>query len=125
MTPWLKRLSSPAAIGLGSLISLVNYYFLTVFAGISYDIYVMRTSPPDRPAAGGPASMVAFFMLGPLVAVILAPVTYLILNRLRRRGRDRVVGAIVLAHACISLAIVALFLFAESDGIAETQQLHP
>jgi hypothetical protein len=125
MAAWLQRLSSPAAISVSSLMSLVNYYFLTLSAGISYDIYLLRTSPPDRPAAGGPATMAAAFMLGPLVTIILAPVTYVILQWLRRRGRDRVVGAIVLAHACILLAIVALLLSVASDGAAETQQLHP
>lgn len=103
---WFLRFSSRGAITLGSMVAMINYYLVVLFAGISYDVHMLRNATPDRPYGGGPATMMAGFLGAPAATLVLTPVTYLLLRWLSTREHHVAASAVVLGHLALFLLIV-------------------
>jgi threonine/homoserine/homoserine lactone efflux protein len=78
------------------LMSILNYYAIILFLAIQYDI--------NHKLSGGPATMFYGLAAGPVIAVILSPITY-ILQRFLLKKKIRIVPQ------AISFLHLALFAF--------------
>ncbi len=82
------------------MVSLINYYIIILYFAINYDIKYELT--------GGPATMFFGLMDGPIMAIVLTPITYLLIRFLQQKNIKLISGLIVMFQLLVFIILVSI-----------------